>query len=314
MIDYTAVFIFLLLSLSLIISCSFYVYLIAFRADHKKIEEDIVFPGESEIKIEKERICRLVREIYNTPHEEVSIISYDGLKLYGRYYHYADGAPIDIQFHGYRSAAARDCCGTFRISRDMGHNILLVDQRAHGKSGGKVITFGIRERYDCQAWAEYAAKRFGEKQKIMLIGLSMGAATVVMASSLNLPEGVVGIIADSTYTSPRNILLKVGRDRKIPAAFTDYFALFGAFIFGRFNIDESTAVTEAGKCKKPLLLIHGENDFFVPGKMSREVYASCPCEKHLTMLSNGGHCAGYIFNTEKYIKAISDFSRKLFKE
>lgn len=63
----------------------------------------------------------------------------------------------------------------------------MVDERAHGKSEGKVITFGIRERCDCKLWAEYAVKRYGENKDIFLAGVSMGAASVMMASNLGLP-------------------------------------------------------------------------------------------------------------------------------
>lgn len=307
-------FAFVIISLSVIAAGSFYIYVAAFRADEKAVEEDLIFPGESEFKIGSERIRCLVGDIYNTPYEEITIEAYDGLTLYGKYYHFCDGAPLDIQFHGYRSVPARDCCGTFRISRDMGHNILLVDQRAHGKSGGKVITFGIRERYDCVSWVNYAVSRFGKNQKIILIGLSMGAATVLMAASLKLPENVLGIIADSTYSSPREILLKVCADRRIPIKIADLFASFGALLFGRFNLDEITAEKAAKSCTKPVLFFHGSDDYFVPSRMSRKVYAACASKKHIVILQNGGHCAGYVFNTERYIKEISEFYGKIVGE
>lgn len=143
--------------------------------------------------------------------ESVFITSFDGVKLYARYYHVRDGAPLQIQFHGYRGSALLDFCGGNKLAREIGHNTLVVDQRAHGKSGGNTITFGINERYDCLSCINYAVERSGKETPIFLSGVSMDAATVLMASELNLPDNVIGIIADSPYSSPEEIIRKVCR-------------------------------------------------------------------------------------------------------
>lgn len=305
------VFVFTVVCL-IFVAGAFYVYLVAFRADHRQIDESILAPADANVKIGKDRIHYLISDILDTPHEVVAIKSFDGLNLSAKYYHYADGAPLDILFHGYRSASCRDCCGVFRISKDQGHNVLLVDQRAHGKSGGRIITFGIRERHDCVSWINYAVERFGKKQKIMLIGLSMGAATVLMAAGLELPHNVVGIISDSTYTSPRDIVLKVSRDRKYPEILVAPLVKAAAKIFGKFDLDETTAVEAVKYCKKPVLFLHGEDDFFVPCRMTRKVFAACASEKHLVAFHNNGHCANYVFNTERYVNEINKFSKEMF--
>ena len=72
----------------------------------------------------------------------------------------------------------------------MGHNLLLIDERAHGRSEGRTITFGIQERWDVESWARFAVERFGADVQIILYGVSMGAATVLMAAGLDLPENV----------------------------------------------------------------------------------------------------------------------------
>ena len=51
----------------------------------------------------------------------------------------------------------------------------MIDQRAHGLSEGKTITFGIKERLDCLCWVEYLVERFGKETQILLTGISMGA-------------------------------------------------------------------------------------------------------------------------------------------
>ena len=95
--------------------------------------------------------------------------------------------------------------------QDEGYNVLLVDQRAHFGSGGHTIAYGIRERRDVLSWIEYANGRFGKDKPIYLFGISMGAATVVMAADLALPDNVRLICADCPYSSPRDIIFYVAK-------------------------------------------------------------------------------------------------------
>ena len=128
---------------------------------------------------------KMIRDALSVPYEDVFITSFDGLRLHAKFYAAPDPkAPVQIMFHGYKSAAERDFCGGLREGIDGGFNVLLVDQRAHGESEGKYLTFGVNERFDCLSWANYAAERFGRDVKIYLYGISMGAATVLMASAL----------------------------------------------------------------------------------------------------------------------------------
>ena len=154
----------------------------------------------------RDHIYASTRHMEAVPFEEVTIQSFDGLSLSGRYYHLRDGAPVKIIFHGYRSFALRDSAGGFTMARKLGMNVLAVDQRAHGKSGGHVITFGILERRDCLSWIQYINQRCGADTPIILSGLSMGAATVVMATSLPLPENVVCVPLASAVSCPPRIL------------------------------------------------------------------------------------------------------------
>ena len=112
---------------------------------------------------------RIYQQLTNRPCESVTIVSADGLTLSGRYYHVRDGAPLDLCFHGYRSHPFTDFSGGAELSLSMGHNLLLVDQRAHGKSEGRTISFGILERQDVLCWANYAAERFGDQVQIILL-------------------------------------------------------------------------------------------------------------------------------------------------
>ena len=134
----------------------------------------------------------LARDMFKAVH----ITAQDGTPLAARYYHHADGAPLAIIFHGYRGYAERDGLGGYTLCTALGYNVLLPDQRAHGYSGGHTITMGVKERYDARDWTVWARSRFGPEVPIFLMGVSMGAATVLLAAGLNLPDNVCGIVAD----------------------------------------------------------------------------------------------------------------------
>ena len=124
-------------------------FYIIFRRNGSTNKDDRVTPKGEQYEIHAEVIRRAVNRVLPVPFEEVSITSRDGLKLYGRYYHHKDGAPLGIFFHGYRSGPILDGNGGYLICERRGYNVLIVTQRAHGKSEGNVMTFGIRERLDC---------------------------------------------------------------------------------------------------------------------------------------------------------------------
>ena len=288
---------------------AWYSYRTAFYSPANRKEDPYTLPeGEQYLK-ERPRMLSLIRKMDEIPYEAVTISAHDGTKLAARYYHVRDGAPLQIQFHGYRGTALRDFCGGNKLARESGQNTLVVDQRAHGNSGGTAITFGIRERWDCRSWVEYANKRFGADAPILLCGVSMGAATVLMASELDLPDNVIGIIADCPYSSPEAIIRKVCReDMHLPASLTMPFVRLGARLFGHFDLREADAVSAVRQTDIPILLIHGEDDRFVPCDMSREIFDACSGYKVLRTFPGAGHGLSYIVDTHGYEQAVSQFA------
>lgn len=255
-----------------LLAASYLAYRKAFYVSQNSKEKSCTIPSGEQYERVKDEILSLVKEMDALTYESISITAFDGIELYARYYHVCDGAPLHIQFHGYRGLALRDFCGGHKLAREAGHNILLVDQRAHGKSGGKTITFGIKERYDCLSWVNYALGRFGKGTPVFLSGVSMGAATVLMASELDLSDNVIGIIADSPYSSPKEIIRKVCReDMGLPPALAMFFIRLGAAIFGHFDLKTADAVNAVRNTEIPILLIHGESDLFVPCDMSKTI-------------------------------------------
>lgn len=279
---------------------SLYTYKICFYSPKDRQEDPY-----SEMEVDQyedalEDIHRCTGLMEKTPFKWVNIRAWDGTPLRGRYYHTADGAPVMLMFHGYRSMALRDCAGGFLLGKKLGFNILAVDQRAHGGSGGNTITFGVNERRDCQSWAEFTSSWHGVETPVILAGLSMGAATVLMAAELPLPPNVVCITADCPYASPKEILWKVSADEGYHPRLIYPFIWLGAKIFGHFDLSESTAVRSVANAKVPILLIHGEKDDFVPCDMSRTIQAANPDKVSFHTFPEAGHGLSYMSDPVRY--------------
>ena len=248
------------------------------------------------------------KEARAMPHEEVSITSFDGLTLRGTYYELAPGAPIELMFHGYRGSSERDLSGGVQRCFKVGRSALIVDQRAGGKSDGSIISFGINECRDCLSWVNFMVEHFGPDVKIILTGISMGAATVTMASDKGLPPNVIGILADCGYNSPKDIIKKViAQDMKLPANLAYPFAKLAARIFGHFDLEETSSEEALKNCTVPVLFFHGEADGFVPAEMSRINYEACASRKRLVTIPGAGHGLSFPIDPERYIEAARDF-------
>lgn len=244
------------------------------------------------------------------PFEEVTISSHDGLRLRGRYYHYADGAPLEIMCHGYKGNAIRDFCGNWAVAREEGRNVLLIDQRCHGKSEGHTITFGILERRDVLGWINWANQRFGEIP-ILLSGVSMGAATVLMVSGMELPGNVKAVVADCPYDAPSNIIKKVlGQDMGMPVSVVYPLIRFGGMVYGRFNLNGDSPLEAVKRTRLPVLLIHGDDDRFVPYAMSENIHGAAPEKITFHTVPGAGHALNYVKDPETYTRVLREFTGK----
>lgn len=294
----------------LILLAAYICYRMAFYASRKEDEnaDEYAIPEGEIYEPYRERMVAWMKKVQAMPHDQVSVRSFDGLTLWGKYYEFAPGAPIEILFHGYRGSAERDMCGAVQRCHSLGHSALIVDQRASGKSGGNVITFGVNESRDCLTWIEYVTARFGPKTRIILAGISMGAATVVMAAGRELPENVIAILADCGYTSPRDIIKKViATDMKLPPDLAYPFVKLGARLFGRFDLDELSSIETVRNTPVPILLIHGESDDFVPCDMSKRCHEASPASTRLFTVPGAGHGLAYLVDKAGYLETARNF-------
>lgn len=313
MIEYWIIGIILAIIL-LVLLTSYICFRMAFYAPRKQVTSDeINLPNLEIYQKHKDLITKWVKENRELPYEEFEITSFDGLKLYGKYYECKKGAPIELMFHGYRGNAESDLSGGIKRCFAVGCNALLVDQRTAGKSGGNVISFGINESKDCFSWLDFLTKQFGEDIKIILTGISMGAATVLIASGKPLPKNVVGVIADCGYTSPKEIIKTVIKQMKLPPNLAYTFVKLGAKIYGKFNLEEDSPINAMKNCQVPAIFFHGEEDDYVPCEMSRKNYEACTNKKWLVTIKGAGHGLAYVVDPDKYLEALKEFYAYVLK-
>lgn len=217
-----------------------------------------------------------------------------------------------IILHGYTS----DCEHYAAYGKhylEQGFNVLLPDARAHGKSGGQFIGMGYPERLDLIKWCNYILEQ-DSTAGIILHGMSMGGATVLLASGeATLPKQVRAIIADSAYPSTREMLQnQLSLFFHLPA----FPLLYLADIISRLKCGYSItghgiAAEAAARSATPTLFIHGRKDNFVPLAQHERLYAAAQCPKERLLLDEG-HIMGRFKQEQLYWQHIDNFiSRQL---
>ena len=298
----------LLLSLAALLLVSLYIVVqMCFRVRSSGVDEPRKHlpRGRQYLEI-KDKIFALVDKSAALPYEDVYIQSFDGLRLHAKFYPAKEKAPIHILMHGYRSSALLDFSGAISDAVEEGHNVLLVDQRGHAGSEGKYLSFGIFESRDCLSWIEYINRRVGTDSPIILKGVSMGGATVLMSTALDLPENVLGILSDCGYSSPEKIIRHVMKLRHYPA-FLFPLVRMGGRLFCGFDICSASPLEALKSCKVPLFVIHGDDDRFVPYAMAREILDACPTDKFFFTGRGAGHGLSYILDKPGYMEVYNKF-------
>ena len=268
-------------------------------------------------------------EILNTPYEQyyhniiagdqflkehnaqpVKIRSDDGLLLYGEYVPADNPKGTILLAHGYRSNKCLEFGTVFDFYHNKGLNILVVDQRAHGKSEGKYITFGVKESRDMQAWIRYHNENIG-LYPMILSGLSMGASTMLYLADVELPDNVRGIIADCGFTSPKEIIATVYRRTiHLPAGPSLWAADLFARMLAGFSLTEKDTTKSLANSKLPVLMVHGVADGFVPCEMTRQGYDACTGKKKLLLVEGADHGVSFLVDRLRYAQLVTDFLKE----
>lgn len=253
----------------------------------------------------------LIKEFNELELEEVSIRSFDNLNLYG-YILRGNPKEVVICVHGYKSAMEYDYCDKIKIYQERGSTVLLLNDRAHGKSEGDYLGFSEHDKRDVARWVDYVNEVFHEP-KIYLHGISMGGATVIHCANMNL-KNVCGIIDDCGFDSIVNITKYLMKDvYHLPYfPFGNLAWMWSVIITGiSFNTSMGEDCVKNSSC--PILFIHGKDDHFVPSYMSERMYKACKQAKQLLLIENCGHAAAYMCATKEYTEAVNKLMNGEFK-
>lgn len=246
--------------------------------------------------------------------QSLQMVSFDGLKLTALWIPADSPKATIILAHGYRSTKLVDFAMAYDVYHKAGLNILVIDQRAHGDSEGKWITFGVKESRDVLDWVQYHNQKLG-KFEIVLCGLSMGASTVLYTADKQMCDNVKGIIADCGFTSPWEILKSVFVNvTHLPAEPSLWVTEFFARIFAGFSLrEEDSRKTLASTCL-PVLLIHGEDDGFVPCEMTKAAFDACGGDKSVLLVPGADHGVSFLVDRERYTKEVFRFLNKVLED
>ena len=302
---------FLIIAISIVVIlflASYISFYMAFYVTKRKAPTDeFQFPEGAVYEPHHEKMLSFMKETRETPSISAEITSFDGLKLKAKYYEFSPNAPIELLLHGYRGTSERDLCGAVQRCFKLGHSAFIVDHRASGESEGNIISFGVNESKDCLLWIDYILNNISKDSKIILAGISMGASTAMITAGYDLPDNVIGVVADCGFTSAKDIIKKVIRDLKLPSDILYPFVKFGALIYGGFKLESVSSIEAMKKCKIPVIFFHGKTDDFVPCYMSEQNYEACISRKQLILTENTGHGLCYIIEPDLYIKSLDEF-------
>lgn len=217
--------------------------------------------------------------------------------------------------HGYRGTRYGDFGAQAEFYHSLGYNVILIDQRAQGKSEGKYIGFGCFEAEDVIEWLNFYTQRFGNDIKFIIAGISMGAATVcIAAGSPKLPENVVCAISDCAYTSADDELKYcLPHYAHLPSQPFCFIANALNAKTAGYSFKDASPILAVKNAKVPMLFIHGKADDFVPTDMVCKLYDACITEKDLLIVENAIHAQSFFTNPEKYQEKVCEFVGKFIK-
>lgn len=248
--------------------------------------------------------------------EELELTSFDGLKLRATWIEAETNTNTTVILaHGYTGRGYDMSAFAKFYVEELGYNVLMPDDRGHGASEGNYISFGWHDRLDYIDWMQTVIMRTGADSEVILHGISMGAATVLMASGEKLPPQIKAIIADCGYTSVHaELTYQLKQMFKLPPfPFIPLTSLYTKLKSG-YGFKEASALEQVKKTQLPVLYIHGEEDDFVPTTMVYELYEHSGGDKYLFTVPHAAHGTAFVIDPDGYKQAVRDFLAKYLEK
>ena len=253
----------------------------------------------------------------------VHIKSRDGLVLKGRLYKKQKNKPraVVIAIHGFHSGGLRDMGRFADMYARNGFDYLIISQRSHFDSEGEYLTFGAKESFDILDWADIVRKIYAPDIPIILHGVSMGAATVLIAAGIhdnlvdNSKPNIICCIADSPYDDIIDQIEYLLRER---SNITKKIAigLFKAnmWLRAKANASDASPITSMSHIKLPVMFVHGKDDRYVLPDNSLRLYEACKSEiKELLIVEEAGHVCSFVVNPDEYENVFTSFVDRILE-
>ena len=202
------------------------------------------------------------------------------------------------------------------IYLNAGYNLLLVDSRAHGESGGQSVTWGVYEKHDVDQWVDWLRHRF-PKGTIGMHGISMGAATALLHAGLNESNKRVAFyIADSAYSDLESLLADQMSQRlqlpgNIPPQVLLPYANAVTYLRARFTFGAASPLRVVQQVTTPVLYIHGEADRLVPASMSQQLYSMTKGQRQIQLFPRADHVSSIYTDRSRYRTVVQGFARSI---
>lgn len=218
---------------------------------------------------------------------------------------------VAVLVPGYTDCAINMLHAGYIYNKVLGMGLVIPDLYANGRSDGKAMQMGWKDREDVVRWIDIAGNLYKDTAghaRIVVHGQSMGAATVMNVSGMTLGDDVKCFVEDCGYTSAWD---EFSYELNDMFGLPDFPLLYTASALCKlkygWSFGEASPLRQIAKCEKPMLFIHGGNDTFVPTRMVYSLYAAKPSPKYLVVFHGSRHARSYCDHRQAYEQKIKDF-------
>jgi fermentation-respiration switch protein FrsA (DUF1100 family) len=196
-----------------------------------------------------------------------------------------------------------------------GYNVVMMDVRAHGESGGKTATYGWRERYDTAAitTALYSSETV---HHLGALGVSMGAAIALQSAAVE--PRLEGVVAEDPFANLREVSYDyaglelsplLGRTLFRPATMLAMHEMAKA---GGFRPDDVSPEKAVAARSFPTLLICGTRDHRIPCRHAERIYKAAQGPKELWVVAGAQHASALGHAPAEYEDRVVTFFARAF--
>lgn len=185
-------------------------------------------------------------------------------------------------------------------------NVALIDVRAHGESGGRTLTYGVRERRDVSAVIDWLIeRRLARPGAVGLIGQSLGGAIVLQAAADD--DRVGAVVTDGAFASLRTAIRREAARMFPPGVLVMHSGIWLAERQAGFSVRDASPQYAADRIRCPVLLIHGDADSIIPVEQARVLDDAITADHELWIVPQGGHCDTLDVDEAAYTQRVRTF-------